>query len=116
MTDPEVGGDITACPGRAWAHRNSVSQVRLAYNTNLGVREGAHVRPRFGIERDETLPTALRDGQPAGIWLLSKDRIHDGYHVIHPVDPEELEGKYLTESEMATTQVNPAIPRGFVVA
>ncbi|MBI5319655.1 formate dehydrogenase subunit alpha [Bradyrhizobium sp.] len=87
----------------------------LLYNTNLSVKEGGGTfRPRFGVEREETLP----DGTKRKVSLLgngyySKDsEIKDGY-------PEFTLGvlkklgwdKDLTEAELAVIQkVNAANP------
>src|SRR5450756_1144187 len=87
----------------------------LLYNTNLSVKEGGGTfRPRFGLEREETLP----DGTKRKVSLLgngyySKDsEIKDGY-------PEFTLGvlkklgwdKDLTEAEMAViNKVNPTTP------
>jgi formate dehydrogenase major subunit len=87
----------------------------LLYNTNLSVMEGGGTfRPRFGVEREET----LADGSKRKVSLLgngyySKDsEIKDGY-------PEFTLGilkklgwdKDLTEAELATIQkVNPTTP------
>lgn len=87
----------------------------LLYNTNLSVKEGGGTfRPRFGIEREETLP----DGTKRMVSLLgngyySKDsEIKDGY-------PEFTLGvlkklgwdKDLTEAEMAViNRINPTTP------
>ncbi|MEI8276751.1 MAG: formate dehydrogenase subunit alpha, partial [Hyphomicrobiales bacterium] len=87
----------------------------LLYNTNLSVKEGGGTfRPRFGIEREETLP----DGTKRMVSLLgngyySKDsEIKDGY-------PEFTYGilkklgwdKDLTEAELAViNKINPTTP------
>jgi formate dehydrogenase major subunit len=87
----------------------------LLYNTNLSIMEGGGTfRPRFGVEREET----LADGSKRKVSLLgngyySKDsEIKDGY-------PEFTYGilkklgwdKDLTEAELATIQkVNPTTP------
>jgi formate dehydrogenase major subunit len=87
----------------------------LLYNTTLSVKEGGGTfRPRFGLEREETLP----DGTKRKVSLLgngyySKDsEIKDGY-------PEFTYGvlkklgwdKDLTEAELAViNKINPANP------
>ena len=87
----------------------------LLYNTNLSVKEGGGTfRPRFGVEREETLP----DGTKRMVSLLgngyySKDsEIKDGY-------PEFTYGilkklgwdKDLTEAELAViNKINPTTP------
>ena len=87
----------------------------LLYNTNLSIKEGGGTfRPRFGLEREETLP----DGTKRKVSLLangsySKDsEIKDGY-------PEFTLGvlkklgwdKDLTEAELAViTKIIPATP------
>ena len=87
----------------------------LLYNTNLSIKEGGGTfRPRFGLEREETLP----DGTKRKVSLLangsySKDsEIKDGY-------PEFTLGvlkklgwdKDLTEAEMAViNKINPTTP------
>ena len=87
----------------------------LLYNTNLSVKEGGGTfRPRFGLEREETLP----DGTKRMVSLLgngyySKDsEIKDGY-------PEFTYGilkklgwdKDLTEAELAViNKINPTTP------
>jgi formate dehydrogenase major subunit len=87
----------------------------LLYNTTLSVKEGGGTfRPRFGLEREETLP----DGTKRKVSLLgngyySKDsEIKDGY-------PEFTYGvlkklgwdKDLTEAELAViNRINPANP------
>jgi formate dehydrogenase major subunit len=87
----------------------------LLYNTNLSIKEGGGTfRPRFGLEREETLP----DGTKRMVSLLgngyySKDsEIKDGY-------PEFTLGvlkklgwdKDLTEAEMAViNKINPTTP------
>ncbi len=87
----------------------------LLYNTNLSIKEGGGTfRPRFGLEREETLP----DGTKRKVSLLgngyySKDsEIKDGY-------PEFTLGvlkklgwdKDLTEAELAIiNKINPTTP------
>ena len=87
----------------------------LLYNTNLSIKDGGGTfRPRFGLEREETLP----DGSKRKVSLLgngyySKDsEIKDGY-------PEFTLGvlkklgwdKDLTEAELAViNKINPTTP------
>ena len=87
----------------------------LLYNTNLAVKDGGGTfRPRFGLEREETLP----DGTKRKVSLLangaySKDsEIKDGYPEFTLAVLKKLGwDKDLTEAEMAViTKVNPANP------
>src|SRR5260370_17094555 len=56
--DPEVGGDYYGLPWPCWGSPEVKHPgTPLLYNTNLTVMYGAGTfRPRFGIEREETLP------------------------------------------------------------
>jgi formate dehydrogenase major subunit len=115
MTGPNKG-DYYGLPWPCWgtpAFKHPGTP--LLYNTNLSIKEGGGTfRPRFGIEREETLP----DGTKRKVSLLadgvySKDsEIKDGY-------PEFTLGvlkklgwdKDLTEAELAViNKINPTTP------
>ncbi|HEY5130550.1 MAG TPA: molybdopterin-dependent oxidoreductase, partial [Bradyrhizobium sp.] len=113
---PEVGGDYYGLPWPCWGSPEVKHPgTPLLYNTHLAAMDGGGCfRPRFGLEREETLP----DGSKRKVSLLadgsySKDsEIKDGY-------PEFTLGvlkklawdKDLTEAELAViNKINPTTP------
>ena len=115
LTGPNKG-DYYGLPWPCWGKPEFKHPgTPLLYNTNLSVKEGGGTfRPRFGLEREET----LADGTKRKVSLLadssySKDsEIKDGY-------PEFTYGvlrklgwdKDLTEAELAViNKINPTTP------
>ncbi len=112
----EIAGDYYGLPWPCWGTPEFRHPgTPLLYNTNLSVKEGGGTfRPRFGLEREETLP----DGSKRKVSLLangsfSKDsEIKDGYPEFTYAVLQKLGwDKDLRPEELATIQrINAANP------